>query len=51
MKVIVQIVRNLKKQNSTGEISESVKEEVHLIFVDEDDGLVLEKCGKYKERN
>jgi len=25
--------------------------EVHLTFVDEDDDLVLEKCGKHNGRN
>jgi len=31
--------------------AESVGEEVHLTFVNEDDDLVLEKCSKHKRRN
>jgi len=29
-------------------MAESVGEELRLTFVDEDDDLVLEKCGKHK---
>jgi len=29
-------------------MAESVGEELHLTFVDEDDDLVLEKCGQHK---
>jgi len=32
-------------------MTESVGEELHLTFVDENDYLVVEKCGKYKGRN
>jgi len=30
---------------------ESVGEEVHLTFLEEDNDLVLEKCGKHKGGN
>jgi len=32
-------------------MAESVGEELHLNFVNEDDDSVLEKCKKHKERN
>jgi len=47
--VIGQIVKTLKTKTQNG--GESVGEELHLTFVDGDDDLVLEKCGKHMERN
>jgi len=38
-------------RHKNSKMAESVGEEVHLTFVDEDDDLVLEKCGKHKQRN
>jgi len=46
--LIAQIVKTLNTKNS--KLPESVEEEVHLTFVDEDDDLMLEKCGKHKGR-
>jgi len=46
---IDQIVKTVKTQKS--KLSESVGEDVHLIFLDEDDDFVLEKCGKHNGRN
>jgi len=47
--VIGQIVKTLKTQNL--KMVEGVGEEVHSTFADEDDYLVLEKCGKHKDKN
>jgi len=44
--LICQIVMTLKTQ-----MAESVGEELYLNFVDGDEDLVLEKCGKHKGRN
>jgi len=43
--VIGQIVKTLKTPKLIF-LAGSVGKEVHLTFVDEDDDLVLEKCGK-----
>jgi len=43
--VIGQIIKILKTQKH--KMAQSVGEEVHLAFVDEDDDLVLAKCGKH----
>jgi len=47
--VIGLIVKTHKTQKLT--IGGSVGEEVHLTFVDDDDELVLEKCGKHEGKN
>jgi len=47
--VIGQIIKTLKAQKH--KMAQSVVEEVHLTFVNEDDDLVQEKCGKHNGRN
>jgi len=47
--MIGQIVETLKTQKF--KIANGVGEELYLTFVNEDDDLVLEKCGQHKGRN